>query len=96
MRIILLDVFEVFRVDCVAPLSVHIKFLIIMTFPWIGVGVVQLLHCIANCRAGAFQAFMLCLKTLMMDYSRSRASMLGFQNMITSCMQQVEEELQLR
>ena len=52
VQIFLLDVFEVFRIDCIAPLSVHARFSTIMVLPFVGVAIVQLLHCIADARAG--------------------------------------------
>jgi hypothetical protein len=52
MKVFLLDVFEVFRIDCITPLSVHAKFVATMAFPLAGIAGVQLLRCIANARAG--------------------------------------------
>jgi hypothetical protein len=52
MKVFLLDVFEVFRVDCVQPLSLHAKFIVIMVLPFVGAGIVQLLRCVADARAG--------------------------------------------
>jgi hypothetical protein len=52
VKVFLLDVFEVFRVDCITPLSVHAKFVVIMALPPVGVGIVRLLRCAADARAG--------------------------------------------
>ena len=52
MKFFLLDLFEIFRIDCITPLSVHAKFVATMAFPLAGIAGVQLLRCIANARAG--------------------------------------------
>ena len=52
MKVFLLEIFEVFRMDCVSPLSVHAKFIIVMLLPLVGIAVVQLLQCTANARVG--------------------------------------------
>jgi hypothetical protein len=51
MKIFLLDIFEVFRVDCITPFSVHAKFMVTMAFPLVGAAIVQLLRCVANAKA---------------------------------------------
>eukprot|EP01051_Picozoa_sp_SAG22_P006365 SAG22_NODE_413_length_10849_cov_6.078977_7_plen_1231_part_00 len=52
MKVFLLDIFEVFRMGCISPPSVHSKFIVVMLLPLAGIAIVQLLHCIANARAG--------------------------------------------
>jgi hypothetical protein len=52
MKVFLFDIFEIFRLDCVQPLSLHAKFSITMMLPFVGTGIVQLLRCFADCRAG--------------------------------------------
>jgi hypothetical protein len=52
VQVFLLDIFEVFRIDCITPLSVHARFSTIMVLPFVGVTVVQLLRCIADAHAG--------------------------------------------
>jgi hypothetical protein len=52
MKIFLGDIFEIFRVDCVQPLSLYAKFSIIMMLPFAGTCIVQLLRCFADYRAG--------------------------------------------
>jgi hypothetical protein len=51
MKIFLFDIFEVFRVDCITPLSVHAKFMITMALPLLGAAIVKLLCCVADARA---------------------------------------------
>ena len=48
VQVLLLDVFEVFRIDCIAPFSVHARFTVIMVMPFIGVAIVWLMCCIAD------------------------------------------------
>ena len=50
MKIFLFDVFEVFKVDCISPLSVHTKFVATMLFPVAGVGMVWLWCCYENAK----------------------------------------------
>jgi hypothetical protein len=52
VQVFLLDIFEVFHIDCIAPLSVHARFSVIMALPFVGLAIVQLLRCIADARAG--------------------------------------------
>ena len=52
MKVFLLDVFEIFKVDCISPMSLHSKFLSIISFPVVGLVMVQLVRCIADARAG--------------------------------------------
>ena len=46
-RVLMLDVFGMFSLDCVAPLSMHLKFVAIMLLPVVGIGIVQLWACIS-------------------------------------------------
>ena len=52
MKVFLFDIFEVFRMDCISPLSVHAKFIVVMLLPLVGIVTIRLLQCIANARAG--------------------------------------------
>jgi hypothetical protein len=51
MKVFLLDIFEVFHMDCIQPLSVHVKFSVIMVVPPLAIGIIQLLRRIADARA---------------------------------------------
>jgi NADH:ubiquinone oxidoreductase subunit 3 (subunit A) len=51
MRVFLLDIFQIFRIDCLTPLSLHLKTIFIMVIPWVGIALVYLLRCVANSRA---------------------------------------------
>jgi hypothetical protein len=46
--IVLLDIFDVFKVDCLSPLSLHAKFIVIMVLPLVGIAFVQFLRCASN------------------------------------------------
>jgi hypothetical protein len=48
MKFFLLDLFEIFRIDCITPLSVHAKFMVTMLFPLVGVGIVWLWRCFVD------------------------------------------------
>jgi hypothetical protein len=54
--IVLLDIFDVFRIDCLSPLSLHAKFVIIMLLPVVGIAFVQILRCVSNRGATPEQA----------------------------------------
>jgi hypothetical protein len=46
--VVLLDIFDVFRIQCLSALSLHAKFIVIMLMPMAGIIVVQILRCISN------------------------------------------------
>jgi Leucine-rich repeat (LRR) protein len=52
VRVLVGDVFEIFRIDCVAPVSLYAKFVMIMLLPAVGTTVAQAVRCTANARAG--------------------------------------------
>lgn len=43
MKIFMLDVFDVFSIDCISPLSLHAKFVVVMLMPVVGLSTVQLI-----------------------------------------------------
>jgi len=45
LRVVVLDVFEILRIDCITPLSLHVKFGIIMLLPVAAIGFVHLFRC---------------------------------------------------
>jgi predicted outer membrane repeat protein len=48
--VLMVDIFEVFKLDCVSPLSLHTRFVCVMLMPPVCIGLVQLLRVFANCR----------------------------------------------
>ena len=51
-KILMLDIFDMFSIDCVAPLSLHAKFIVVMLLPWVGIAIAQVLAMVAACRKG--------------------------------------------
>ena len=50
-RVLIVDIFSVFKLDCISPLSLHAKFIVIMLLPPFCIGIVQLLRMWSDCRA---------------------------------------------
>ena len=51
VRVIVVDVFAILKVECLGALSVHAKFMLVMLLPVVTIGTVQLVRCINDCRA---------------------------------------------
>ena len=53
MRILMLDVFDFLKVDCIRPQYVRVKFCVMMLLPVLGLLAFQALRLVSNCRATA-------------------------------------------
>jgi hypothetical protein len=53
LRVLMGDVFEIFRIDCIAPLSLFSKFVIIMLLPAVSCAAIEVARWIADCTAGS-------------------------------------------
>ena len=51
-RVLLVDIFNIFKIDCISPLSLHAKFIVVMLLPPIGIGALQLVRLWSDSRAG--------------------------------------------
>jgi hypothetical protein len=49
VRVLVLDVFAILKVECLGSLSVHVKFILVMLLPVVCVGVVYLIRCVSDC-----------------------------------------------
>lgn len=49
MKILLLDVFDMFSIDCISPVSLHAKFSMIMAMPVVGIALVHAIAIISDC-----------------------------------------------
>ena len=49
-RVLMLDIFTVFHIDCIGSMSLHGRFVAIMASPWFCVAFIRLLQCIADRR----------------------------------------------
>jgi hypothetical protein len=49
MKIFLLDVFDMFSIDCIAPLSLHAKFVVVMVMPIVGILIVHVIALVSTC-----------------------------------------------
>ena len=52
VRVLVLDVFAILKVECLESLSVHVKFILVMLLPVnpvVCVGVVYLIRCVSDC-----------------------------------------------
>eukprot|EP01043_Picozoa_sp_COSAG02_P040982 COSAG02_NODE_3359_length_6871_cov_22.317779_2_plen_371_part_00 len=49
MKVFLLDVFDMFSIDCIAPLSLHAKFIVVMLMPIVGIIVVHVIPIVSTC-----------------------------------------------
>jgi hypothetical protein len=49
-KVFMIDIFAIFKVDCIQPISIHNKFVVTMLLPPICFAVVLLLWCVSNAR----------------------------------------------
>jgi hypothetical protein len=49
MKIIMLDVFDMFSIDCITPLSLHVKFIVVMLMPIVGMFIVHAIAVVSTC-----------------------------------------------
>jgi len=51
IRVLIVDIFEIFKLDCVSPLPFHTKYLITMLLPWVCALLILLFRLFQDCRA---------------------------------------------
>ena len=52
MKVLMLDVFDIFSIHCIKPLSLHAKFVVVMLLPCAGIAIIQAIAVIATYRMG--------------------------------------------
>eukprot|EP01045_Picozoa_sp_COSAG04_P027097 COSAG04_NODE_3898_length_2439_cov_1.713675_2_plen_568_part_01 len=52
VRVLILDLFAILKMECIGTMSVHTKFMLVMLLPVAAIGTVQLVRCINDWRAG--------------------------------------------
>lgn len=50
VRVIVVDVFAILKVECLGALSVHAKFMLVMALPIVCVVIIYLIRCVSDCR----------------------------------------------